>query len=448
MIKDNSLLLGKSFSCECGKEHTVPTKYFFYGENCYESLKKVITETTSGSRVTLVADSRTYNACGERVRSELQDFNVTTYVVKDGDEGEPAANDLTKDTILEETPETDFFVAVGSGVINDLVKWVSFLRKTPYLVVPTAASMNGYGSANVAATIDGLKMLFHAEACKSVHTDPQVLIDAPFELTTSGLGDVLAKSVSSADWRLNQHLFDEYYCQFSVDLLKELEPVYLNNPQGIHNKERKAIKALFDALFYSSIAMTITGTSSPASGGEHLVSHTLDMLANRDGKKHDLHGRQVGVASILMAALYERVMAIETPVFHQIPQNIDTEFWGSLSDVVEKEYKKKKVKFEKASKYLTNPQNWLDLKKSIVPSLVSPSRLKNCLQQAGGAHRYDDIRVDGVALDRDKFTRVVLNANQMRERFTILDLATLLGVLPNEIDELVKKWLSPDLQSA
>ena len=303
MAKDNRKLLGKRFSCACGKEHVVPTEHLYYGDDSYKLLKRVLEEIAPDKSILVIADKRTHDAAGRDVMAALHNFNVSLYIIEDTDGESPAADDITKNRILAEAPEAEVYIAVGSGVINDLVKWVAFLREKPYITVPTAASMNGYASANVAATIDGLKVLFHADACKSAHVHPQVLMDAPYTLTASGLGDVLAKSVSSADWKMNQYLFGEYYCQFSVDLLKDLEPIYLNNPTKIEKKDPEAIQALFEALFYSSIAMTITGTSSPASGGEHLISHTLDMLANRDHKTHDLHGRQVGVASILMAAM-------------------------------------------------------------------------------------------------------------------------------------------------
>ncbi len=210
MKKDNSHLLGMSFSCDCGKEHEVPTKHFFYGRNSYEALNDVLDEIAPGKKVLVVADKRTYGAAGEEVVQALSQKDVLVYIVEDEEGEPPSADDVTKDKILAEAPLAGIYIAVGSGVINDLVKWVAFLRKKPYLTVPTAASMNGYGSANVAATIDGLKVLFHADACKSVHVNPKVLIDAPFTLTASGLGDVLAKSVSSADWRLNQYIFGEY----------------------------------------------------------------------------------------------------------------------------------------------------------------------------------------------------------------------------------------------
>ena len=437
-------LLGTSFNCKCGKKHIVPTKHLFYEDNAFDSLLDTAKSITDGSHYLILADTRTFEAAGRIVEEKLKigAAGVSHFIVPDNDGESPAADSRTKDLILNQAPPADLYIAVGSGVINDLVKWIAFLRDKPYITVATAASMNGYASANVAATIDGLKVLFHANACQAVFAVPEIIINAPFELTTSGLGDVLAKSVSSADWRLNKFLFNDYYCQFSVDLLKKLEPVYLNNPEKIKEKNPTAFKALFEALFLSSIAMTITGTSSPASGGEHLISHTIDMTADRDGRKHDFHGRQVGISSILMAALYEKVMAIDKPTFIDMPDKINSEFWGSLSPVVEKEYAKKIPKFDQAAEFLSQPKNWDRLKALIKPDLVPPVKLKTCLMQAGGAHRFMDIRDNGLPLEKDKFLSIVKHANQMRERFTILDLVLMVGITSEEIEQLVGEWVS------
>ena len=437
-------LLGTTFDCTCGKRHTVPTKHLFYEENAFDHLSAIAKSAATGPNYLVIADTRTFEAAGRTVEEILRanTGTVSHFIVPDSNGESPAADDKTKDLIISQAPAADLYIAVGSGVINDLVKWVAFLQKKPYICVATAASMNGYASANVAATINGLKVLFHAEACQAVFAVPEIIINAPFELTTSGLGDVLAKSVSSADWKLNQFLFNDYYCQFSVDLLKKLEPVYLENPDKINKKDPAAFKPLFEALFLSSIAMTITGTSSPASGGEHLISHTIDMVAGRDGRKHDFHGRQVGVASILMAALYEKVMSIDKPVFKDVPHTVNSTFWNSLSPIVEVEYSKKLPRFKQVEEYLSQTENWRSLQELIKPDLVPAAKLKNCLVQAGGAHRFRDIRDNDQALEKDKFLSVVKHANQMRERFTILDLAAMLGIIPEEIDQLVEEWVT------
>lgn len=443
MDQDHRSLLGTTFACDCGRQHTVPTRALYYSSDAFDHLLPTIEATPGVESCLLIADSRTYDAAGQLVTEKLRHgrVGVEHYLVPDCEGESPVADDRTKDLILARAPLADLYIAVGSGVINDLVKWMAFLRRKPYICVATAASMNGYASANVAATIAGLKVLFHAEPCLATFSTPEILRDAPSKLTASGLGDVLAKTVSSADWRLNHFLFNDYYCQFSVDLLKDLEPVYLNNPAGIRAKDPAAMQALFEALFFSSVAMTITGTSSPASGGEHLISHSLDMLAARDGGNHDLHGRQVGIASILMAALYEKVLAIDCPVFGEAPRQVDKHFWGSLTPVVAKEYEKKLPRYQAVADTLSRPGTWGRLQVLLRTNMVSAAKLKNCLAEAGAAHRMCDIDHFGAPLTRDRLLAVVRNANQMRERFTILDLALLLGLIPDALDDLVDEWL-------
>ncbi len=437
-------LLGTSFACDCGRQHRIPTRALHYGPTSLEQLLPTVAALPDVHNCLLVADQRTWAAAGRQVEEKLRQGKLTVarHIVSDHGGESPVADDRTKERLLTEAPTTDLFIAVGSGVINDLVKWVAFLRGKPYIVVATAASMNGYASANVAASIDGLKVLFHAEACLAVFSTPDILAEAPYRLTASGLGDVLAKTVSSADWLLNRELFGDYYCRFSVDLLKDLEPIYLNNPEQIRAREPAALQALFTALFFSSVAMTITGTSAPASGGEHLISHTLDMLADRDGGSHDLHGRQVGVASILMAALYEEVLAIDTPRFELPRTEVDEEFWGSLTPMVADEYRKKLRRYQQVREQLSQPGNWQALRRLLQVDLVPAAQLKSCLARAGAAHRVEDIDHSGRPLSREKFSRVVRNSSQMRARFTILDLAALLGYMPSRVEQLIDRWLS------
>ena len=437
-------LLGSSFDCECGKRHTVPTEEMHYCNNGFDAIPSLLKRFAGGGQCLLVADTRTYGVAGGEIEKiiEATGFTSTRFIIADIDGESPAADDRTKDVLMQKSSGSDLFIAVGSGVINDLVKWVAFLQQKPYIVVATAASMNGYGSANVAATVDGLKVLFHAASPKAVIATPEIIINAPHELSTAGLGDALAKPVSSADWRMNHYLFQDYYCQFSIDLLKELEPIYLYDSEKLTQGDPASFQALFTALFYSSIAMTITGTSAPASGGEHLVSHTFDMLATRDGYTHDLHGRQVGVSSILMAALYEQIMAIDHPEFKDPPPRVDESFWGSLTPIVAKEYRDKLPKMSKAAAILGQARNWDTFRATIRPNLIPAQTLKECIRKAKGAHTYSDLRYNHAPLDRGFFISVVTHANQMRSRFTVLDLAVLLGLIPERVEDLVASWLS------
>lgn len=198
----------------------------------------------------LIADRRTYEAAGSAVEELVKraGAEVNLHIVQDYEMGEsPKTDDVTKDSLLRGAPKSQALLAVGSGVINGLTKWVAFERDKPFFAVVAAASMNGYAFTNAAATVDGLKILSHANAGKGIFAVPETIENAPFEPTASVLGDVAAKSVSSADWKMNRFLFGEYCCQNLVDLIGGLEPVCLENSQKIAATEPGAIEGLFEA---------------------------------------------------------------------------------------------------------------------------------------------------------------------------------------------------------
>jgi glycerol-1-phosphate dehydrogenase [NAD(P)+] len=295
--------------------------------------------------------------------------------------------------------------------------------------------MNGYASANVAPTVGGVKTLLRARAPEAVLSDPAVLADAPYEMTAAGLGDVLAKSVSSADWCLNHRLFGDYYCRRSVGLIAEIEPLYLEHPAELRAGGDEPIAALFDALLLTGAAMTLAETSAPASGGEHLVSHSLDMMSSLDGAGHDLHGRQVGVGTILAAELYRRLLAVESPEPRDPPGGIDRAFWGRLADVVADKYAEKAERLRRAKELLVRGDTWDALRAELAEMLRPPERIRDCLAAAGAACRSKHI-----GCDRARLLGAFRHAHEIRSRFTVLDVANLLGVMPAAADEIVETW--------
>ena len=138
------------------------------------------------------------------------------------------------------------------------------------------------------------------------------------------------------------------YVERAVGLVADIEPLYLEHPEDIRRGDPAATGALFEALLLTGVAMTMAGTSSPASGGEHLVSHALDVRSALDSHEHDLHGRQVGVGTILAAALTERVLELESPEFVELPAGIDEAFWGPLAGAVAGEYAQKVERLHQA----------------------------------------------------------------------------------------------------
>lgn len=432
-------LLGSRFMCECGREHTVSIQHLWYEPDVLHRMPQLLLRVGASRAVNLIADTRTRAVMGLALTDTLTSagFRVHSHVLPDSDHVPPVCDDVTM-TALRRALVTpcDALVAVGSGVVNDLTKWLSTDTGLPYLVVPTAASMNGYASENIAPAIRGVKRVLPGSVPFAIAADPDVIRNAPFELTAAGLGDVLAKPVSITDWQINHALFDEYYCPFCARLIKELEPLYLEHPERLRQRDPSTLKALFIALVYSGVSMTLAGTSFPASGGEHLVSHVLDMQAGLHGTPHDLHGRQVGLGTLFASALYERLRDLDTPSFAVRVEETDTAFWKRLNRVVEEEHARKRQRARRAVGRLRQPGVWDRLRSMMEATTMPPAAVKACLKQAGAAHCIDDI-----GCTREEFLQAALHGHQIRERYTVLDLGRAAGVLPQAAPEIVDQYL-------
>jgi glycerol-1-phosphate dehydrogenase [NAD(P)+] len=432
-------LLGTTFSCECGRSHTIPIKYLIYAEDVLERLPRVMGSLVEGRSIVLVADRRTWDIVGQDAKKALEQagWSARHIIVPDTAGSGPVCDDTTHAWLDERLGETDIALAVGSGVINDLTKWSAFERDLPYAVLATAATMNGFTAANVAPTVKGVKTIIGARPPLAVFAIPSVIVDAPFELTAAGLGDTIAKPVSTADWLLNHIFCDEYFCRYCSEMINDLEPCYLDRPEGIKNREPAAIEALFNALLYSGIAMTIVGTSAPASGGEHLLSHTLDMMSSVDGVGHDLHGRQVGLGAIFASALYDHIFRIESPKCHALPSDIDESFWGSLAENVRQQYEQKKPAIRIIREKLRNGKIWRAFRDAAQQQVRCPREIKKCLETAGAAHTFADI-----GCSRERLLAAVLHMHEIRKRPTVVDLAWMLGILPDAAGKIVDTWLT------
>ena len=435
-------LLGTDFTCEaCGKQHSNTVEEVIFAEDAVEQLPDVCRRHAGGHRVNLIADTRTYEAGGRQATDALRGrgMTVTEVVVPDPAPGHsPGCDDATRTWIEERLADADLFLAVGGGVINDTTKWISGERHIPYVVLGTAASMNGYPSTNLSPIINGVKTLRYGRAPVAILAVPSTLAAAPAELTSAGLGDVLPRCVSTTDWWVSHLIFGVDYCSFCAGLIDDIEPLYLTQPEKLRDGDAAVTKALFDALILTGLSMGMAGTPAPASGGEHLVSHTIDMKCMVDGRHHDLHGRQVGIGVILAAALYEEMLALDAPDLRDEPDVTDAGYWGLFTDGVEGEHARKRKVSAAAVDILTqDAAKWDEIRESVKARVLPPATIKDCLRRAGAAHCLADIGVT-----RDEFKQALLRAHQIRDRYTVLDLARAVGVLPGRADELIDKWVA------
>ena len=300
------LLLGKE-NCSCGRSHKCPIAHVIISDNAFESIPEI---TADYEHILLVADRNTYGVCGAEVAGKLGDRLADTLVY--GTTEVLVPNEIALDELRSHVGETtDLIIGIGSGVINDLCKQVSFENKLPYYIVATAPSMDGYASKGSALILDGMKVTLNADVPKAIIADVNVLKNAPFDMIQSGYGDIIGKYSCLNDWKLANVVNGEYLCEFVMNATYEAVEKTVKLADGLVARDGEAVKALMEALVAVGILMAYVGNSRPASGSEHHMSHYFEIVGIIRGEKYFPHGVDVCYSAIDTARIREELLAIE-----------------------------------------------------------------------------------------------------------------------------------------
>ena len=427
--------------CPCGKIHTVAIDEVVVGKGVVNRLPEFVKKY--GKKAFVVADVNTFAAAGEKVSSLLKDAQIPfgSFVFKDAalepDEKAVGAAFMHLD------PSCDVIVGVGSGVINDICKIVSNVSSRPYIIVATAPSMDGYASATSSMSRDGVKISLNSRCADVIIGDTDLLKTAPMHMLRSGLGDMLAKFVSIAEWRIAHIITGEYYCEEVAQLIRSAVKKCVDNAEGLLAREKAAIEAVFEGLVIGGVAMAYAGVSRPASGVEHYFSHVWDMRGLEFGTKVDLHGIQCAMATMKAVELYERVMAV-TPDYAKAKAYVDAfdlEEWNrclraflgsSAETMIELEQKEGKYrKATHAARFAIIEKNWEAILQILREEL--PDKEELCkLMDAVGISR--DLTTIGVS--REDAKQTFRATKDIRDKYVLSRLAWDLGILDELCESL------------
>lgn len=296
---------GMEYSCACGKSHKVDIQAIRVGSGVMQELPGILRDL-GASHIFLVADNYTYEAAGRQVEQLLDQAGLAYHKRVFQTETPLVPNEYALGSVLAAmTSQDDMLLAVGSGTLNDVTKYVSARTGMPYVIAATAPSMDGYASTVAPTILDGFKTTLPAVYPAAIVADVDILKDAPMPMLTAGFGDIIGKFTSLADWRLSHQLNGEYYCPEVAGVIEAAVETCAANAQALAQREPQAIQAVTEALIFSGLAMGMVGVSRPASGAEHQMAHYWEMDALRRGEEHPLHGNAVGVGTVLAASLYE-----------------------------------------------------------------------------------------------------------------------------------------------
>jgi glycerol-1-phosphate dehydrogenase [NAD(P)+] len=266
------------------------------GHEVIDRTVEVVSEVAAG-RPIVVSSPRPYEAVGERVVDQFEDAgsDPATVVVE-----EASFEAVQRATEAARAADADFLVGLGGGKPIDIAKMAADELSRPFVSVPTAASHDGIVSGRGSVPEGDTRHSVSALPPLAVVADTTVVADSPWRLTTAGCADIISNYTAVKDWQLAKRLKNVEYSEYAGALSQMTAEMLVDNADSIKRGLEDSAWIVIKALVSSGVAMSIAGSSRPASGAEHLISHQLDRMAPDAA----LHGHQVGVASVVTEYLH------------------------------------------------------------------------------------------------------------------------------------------------
>jgi glycerol-1-phosphate dehydrogenase [NAD(P)+] len=416
-------------------------------------LPELLANLPNNSTVAVLMDHRVYRtASGDEIKNSL------IAMIEPGREirkvllpGEVHADEEAVAAATYGCAGADAIVTIGSGTLCDIGKVAAGER--PHVVVQTAASVNGFADDQSVLLINGAKRTTHSAWPHALLIDEDVLVGAPAELNRSGLGDMISMFTAPADWYLSS-LFDMDR-GFNLDaavMTRRYGEQLLGVAKGVGQCHPASVSTLAEFVTLSGISMGVAGQTSPSSGMEHTVSHMLDMANGAHGRPNAHHGEQVGVATILVALLWQKMASRLAkgdigPLVLPDPDTAEAAVraafgWmdpnGVTADECWADYSKKldHLTLGSAADQLTKAlAEWPTHQESLDTMLLAPERIVAALREADAPVRFRKL---SQPIDAELVTWALTNCHLMRNRFTIADLAFLTGHWgPDDVAEVI-----------
>lgn len=415
----DSLLAGKLRDPDSGEMLVPPMKHIVLARGLGEAAAELIAPLSFGRSLAVVMDPDTREALGAKVAASLATAHAVGEIVL------PAHPHPDMDAVkgvMARTGKASALIAVGSGSINDITKYAAHLAGKPYAVFGTAPSMNGYTSVSAAITENGLKKSLPATLPEGVFLDLGVMAAAPSRLVASGFGDSLARATAQTDWLLAHLLLGKPYRETPFMLLADDEEAMIAAAPALKAGEVPAIELLVRTLVMSGLGMTLCGGSYPASQGEHLIAHYIDMRGRNLPQAY--HGEHISVTTLTMARLQERMLALpelqlapagdsEASMIEKFGEEVGRECWAAFRSKA----------FDKGATTALNRKlagGWPAIRDRLRSVARSEAQLKEALLAVGAPTTPDDV---GIPLPF--YREAVRDARLIRDRFTMLDLAAM-----------------------
>lgn len=435
---------------EAALQRARDTKALIIGKGTAIRSAEMFNSLFPGLKAIIVADENTWEVAGKDVQKSLDDSGIESYAPFVFASKDFYAEWQHVETLRKHLQGIDAVaVAVGSGVINDTVKYVSYLLGRRYMCVGTAASMDGFTAYGSSITKDGNKQTFDCPAPLGFILDSAVAAAAPKELAASGYADLIAKIPAGADWMIADVVGSEKIDSFAWDLVQNGLKESLSDPAAVFAGDVDKTQALADGLLMSGFAMQAIQSSRPASGAEHQYSHCWDMEDLCFGGKHVSHGFKVGIGTLISTAEIEFLLE---KGMDSVDVDACVEAWKTWEEMEEdirrvlagKPGHIARALVETKGKYVDKDglrqqlealkAAWPELSERIREQIIPFEQVRENLRLVGAPYEPEMIGVT-----RERFRKTVSYIPYMRSRFTNIDVIYRLGWMDEFMDRMFGK---------
>lgn len=405
--------------CGCGKEHKIMVKDIIIESEAIKKLSMIM-EKEGFKNITIICDENTYAAAGEEIKEIIPKGKFINLKSEN-----LHANEIAVQKVYEcLSVENDVLIALGSGTIHDITRYVAYNKDIPFISVPTAASVDGFVSTVAAMTWRGYKKTFTAVSPIYVVADTDIFKEAPYRLTASGVSDLIGKYTALVDWKISSIVIGEYICNkvcnMEIDAVNKLCECVDDLVLG----KSEAYEQLMYALILSGLAMQIIGNSRPASGAEHHMSHLWEMeVINKHLDAY--HGEKVSVGLILVMEEYKKIKkSIENGRCRV------KKYYGLEEDILKEVFKSREMYDSIMKENTPDPllnvnkvilQNRLESIAEILEKLPTLDFVKNTLKRAKAVTTLEEI-----GLSNDIKQNSIRVSPYVRSRLTLMRISKML----------------------
>jgi glycerol-1-phosphate dehydrogenase [NAD(P)+] len=438
-------------SCSCGEVHHLFTRSVIVSSGALEESARLLADSRGrGVRLWVLSDENTEAAAASRWKSAVHAARIVSRVLPGRPRVHPT-EELAQELAREAGgASVDLVVAIGSGVISDLGKRISLLSGIPNWCIATAPSVDAYGSATAAITINGYHGAVPCKVSEVIVADLEVIGRAPRVMFHAGMGDLLAKFLAHLDWNLSHTMTGETYCPLVAGMALESARAALQAARGLDDDPVEATRTLTDAALSSSFAMQATGGSRPAASAEHTLAHHWETSHSAGNETIDLHGILAGTASRVMLPLYEAFYRRLEEFSPDVPERLrayDNErpwreslehgllpFLPKIAEEMAERTFNKKMLADRLSSFPAHRSGILQMAREMLGELSSSVRQ---LEKSGCP-----LTVGALGIKREAVLLPLRNIRLLRRRYSSFDLAYELG-----LEEIIMREAEKSLAS-